>query len=222
MLNLDQLQVAVAAAKRQFDLIGKKYPDLKAKLPNGKPAAVLVMSLPGGQTGIDSSPMQILSEFPAMVVDDSTKTSALNLLSCLKTLEPEAATGPETERLRKQLDQLAPQLKYDEKCQVEIRFNDLNYDLIWKLQADDLVDRNLTPQTKASIRIVLGTLAQFERTIPPNTMSFTSLDFETANHSRVSICAAGIAVFEDGNLTEAPLLVGAATKRARVVSAGVH
>ena len=26
------------------------------------------------------------------------------------------------------------------------------------------VDRNLTPQTKASIRIVLGTLAQFERT----------------------------------------------------------
>ena len=33
-------------------------------------------------------------------------------------------------------------------------------------------------------------------------MNFTSLDFETANHSRVSICAAGIAVFENGNLTE--------------------
>jgi hypothetical protein len=36
--------------------------------------------------------------------------------------------------------------------------------LVWKLQADELVDRNLTPQTKASIRIVLGTLAHFERT----------------------------------------------------------
>lgn len=35
-------------------------------------------------------------------------------------------------------------------------------------------------------------------------MIITSIDFETANHSRVSICAAGIAVFEDGNLTEAP------------------
>jgi DNA polymerase-3 subunit epsilon len=35
-----------------------------------------------------------------------------------------------------------------------------------------------------------------------NTMTITSLDFETANHSRVSICAAGIAVFENGNLTE--------------------
>ena len=35
-------------------------------------------------------------------------------------------------------------------------------------------------------------------------MNFVSLDFETANPSRVSICAAGLAVFEDGKLTEAP------------------
>jgi DNA polymerase III subunit epsilon len=35
-------------------------------------------------------------------------------------------------------------------------------------------------------------------------MTITSIDFETANHSRVSICAAGMAVFEDGELTEAP------------------
>jgi len=35
-------------------------------------------------------------------------------------------------------------------------------------------------------------------------MTITSIDFETANHSRVSICAAGMAVFEDCKLTEAP------------------
>jgi DNA polymerase-3 subunit epsilon len=35
-------------------------------------------------------------------------------------------------------------------------------------------------------------------------MNFISLDFETANHSRVSICAAGLAVFEDGELAETP------------------
>ena len=35
-------------------------------------------------------------------------------------------------------------------------------------------------------------------------MNFISIDFETANPSRVSICAAGMAVFEDGNLTETP------------------
>jgi DNA polymerase III subunit epsilon len=35
-------------------------------------------------------------------------------------------------------------------------------------------------------------------------MNMTSIDFETANPSRVSICAAGLAVFNDGQLTEAP------------------
>ena len=35
-------------------------------------------------------------------------------------------------------------------------------------------------------------------------MNVTSIDFETANPSRVSICAAGLAVFEDGQLTETP------------------
>jgi DNA polymerase-3 subunit epsilon len=33
-------------------------------------------------------------------------------------------------------------------------------------------------------------------------MKFASIDFETANHSDASICAAGMAVFEDGKLTE--------------------
>jgi len=35
-------------------------------------------------------------------------------------------------------------------------------------------------------------------------MIMTSIDFETANPSRVSICAAGLAVFENGTLKEAP------------------
>ena len=35
-------------------------------------------------------------------------------------------------------------------------------------------------------------------------MNFASIDFETANTSRVSICAAGMAVFVDGVLTESP------------------
>ena len=35
-------------------------------------------------------------------------------------------------------------------------------------------------------------------------MNFVSIDFETANYSRISMCAAGIAVFEDGELVESP------------------
>ncbi|MCX6901630.1 MAG: hypothetical protein NT105_23365 [Verrucomicrobia bacterium] len=152
MLNLSQLRVAVAAGKQRFDLIRKKHPDLKA---------YLVLSLPGGQVDIDSSPREILAELSRMVVDDAAKAGALELMSRLERLEWQAKAEPEKERLAKQLDQLALRLRYDAKCQVEIRFKDLNYELIWKLQQDDLVDRNLTPQTKASIRIVLGTISRF-------------------------------------------------------------
>ncbi len=35
-------------------------------------------------------------------------------------------------------------------------------------------------------------------------MKIASIDFETANHSRVSMCAASVAVFEDGVLVESP------------------
>ena len=34
--------------------------------------------------------------------------------------------------------------------------------------------------------------------------NIVSIDFETANHSRVSICAVGLGVFEDGKLIESP------------------
>ncbi len=156
MLNLVQLQVAVAAAKRQFGLIRKKYPELKA---------YLVYSLPGGQTEIESNPKQILEEFPAMVVDDISKSKALNLQSSIELLEWKGTKNSELDRQKTELDQLVTKLNYDEKCQVELRFLELNYDLIWKLQADELVERKLTPKTKASIQIVLGTLGHFGRSV---------------------------------------------------------
>jgi DNA polymerase-3 subunit epsilon len=48
---------------------------------------------------------------------------------------------------------------------------------------------------------------EFETTVkcnPLKRMTIVSIDFETANTSRVSICAAGMAVFVDGILTESP------------------
>ena len=241
MLNFDQLQVAVAAAKRQFDRLRKKYPELKA---------YLVLSLPGRQIGIESSPAEILRAFPEMVTGTAAKHSALKILEQQNHLEEslknpsspgfdaelkakikrasklqdefraefgaklkslsrhlnqpvfrtkeylKGLTDPELQVLAgrqlvakladleqaeqdaknledqkrkeladvgKQFDQMASRLQYDESCQVELRFSDLKYELVWKLQMDDLVDRNLTPQTKASILIVLGTIAQFAR-----------------------------------------------------------
>ena len=152
--TIAQLQAAVAAAKRQYGLIRKRYPELNA---------FLVMSLPGGQTDIDSPPTQIIRDCPVMVVDDQTKADALDVLFHLRELELEGITSPAKERmLKEKLNQLASNFTYDERCQVEIRFNNLKYDLVWKLQVDDLVDRSLTPRSKASIQIVLGTLSQFK------------------------------------------------------------
>ena len=158
MLNHDQFQAAIAAARQQFALIRKKYPELKA---------YLVLSLPRGQTRIDNSTGKILSEFPTIIMDGGVKTATQK---AIEALESQTTLDAKAKRLKKcleeKVDALCDKLKYDERCRVEIRFDDLNYALVSQLQADDLVDRSLTPQTMASIRIVLGTLAQFER---PNT-----------------------------------------------------
>src|SRR5438105_5068716 len=43
-----------------------------------------------------------------------------------------------------------------------------------------------------------------EEGVPASRVAIASLDFETANYSRVSICSAGIAIFADGQLVESP------------------
>ena len=161
MLNLEQLQVAVAAAKQQFALILKKYPDLIPKKVDIPQIPYLVIALPGEQIWIDCTPKDILKNIPAMVIDSSAKTKGLELLSRIEKLDRQDKAESDVNQLRDEFKQLASQLQYEGKYQIEIRFKYLAYDLIWKLQVDDLVDRDLTPQGKASIRIVLGTLARF-------------------------------------------------------------
>jgi hypothetical protein len=148
-LTYDQFQVSLANASQQFSLLRKKYPELKA---------YLVLSLLGKQINLDLSPKDILSAFPTMVVDDEAKS---HMLSFLKKPLKNDASEAEKERWKKQAHELSLNLKYAGNIQFEMRFNSLNYDLIWKLQSDELVDRCLTPQTKASINIVLGTISHF-------------------------------------------------------------
>ncbi len=149
MLNYAQFQVSVANAIQKFSLLRKKYPELKA---------YLVLSLLDKQIYLDLSPKDILSAFPTMVVDDEAKA---HMLSFLKKPLKNDASEAEKERWKKQAHELSLKLKYVGNVQFEMRFNTLNYDLIWTLQSDELVDRNLTPQTRASINIVLGTISNF-------------------------------------------------------------
>lgn len=148
-LDFDQLQTATAGANRHFALIRKKYPELRM---------YLVLSLPSGQVRIGSSPKEILKELPALVVNNAAKALIFDLL---KTPESKDASDAEKKRLKEQFENLAAELSYDGNCQVEIRFDAFEYESLWQLQSDELVDRALTPQTRASIRIVLGTISQF-------------------------------------------------------------
>jgi len=151
MLNLNQLQTAVLNAQNRFKLIKEKHPSLKA---------YMVFSAVNGQADIESSPSQILKQLPEAVVDNSTKSTALSIMSQIERMESRDNGESQTAKLKKQFDEIIPQLGYNDNIRVEIRFKDLSYDLIWKLQNDELVDRDLTPQTKASIKIVMGTLAK--------------------------------------------------------------
>jgi len=148
-LDLSQFQEAIAAANRRFVEIRKKYPTLRA---------YLVLSLQGDQTKLDSELADAIHEFPSLLLDSTAKIKTLELISKLK---PKESTKPEQIQLKDELKELAEDLEFDGRVQVELRFHHLDYDLIRKLQSDDLVDRELTPQTRASIRIVLGTLLPF-------------------------------------------------------------
>lgn len=145
-LDLSQFQGALVAANQHFAEIRRKYPTLRA---------YLVLSLRGGQTKLDGELADSICEFPSLLMDNRVKTKTLELI---KKLKPKESTKPEQIRLKDELKDLAKDLEFDGSVQVELRFHNLDYGLIWKLQSDDLVDRELTPQTRASINIVLGTL----------------------------------------------------------------
>jgi len=66
--------------------------------------------------------------------------------------------GQERTQLERQLASLEHAIEFNDDVQVELRFGALKYEQIFALQQHPLIDRDRTPQTHASIRIVLGTL----------------------------------------------------------------
>ncbi len=149
ILNHDQFQAAVKAARHRFAMLKAKHPTLKG---------YLVLSIPGKQTGIGSSPKEILGDLPALIVEDAAKAA---FQQHLKSPPPKEAGEKVKKEWDERYEELVAELKYNSGVSVELRFDHLDYALIARLQADDLVDHELTPQTRASIRIVLGTLAHF-------------------------------------------------------------
>lgn len=90
-------------------------------------------------------------------------SSRLGQVEIDASLEKQTADFPEmfTEETRKA--KFKGDIVYLDNICIELRFTSLVYELIWLLQQDPLVDRALTPQTHASIRIVVGTVENLSK-----------------------------------------------------------
>lgn len=154
-MNIDELKIAVDKSNAVFKKIKEKYPVL---------AGHLVLSSPDGQCNLTTDLLEILKTFPAMIVDSRQKENALILVPGIASIEKGKNIYTEehfSETMRALKDDLSGNinmLELRDDTFVEIRFDEkkVNLSLIFELQKDELISRKHTPQTKASVRIVLG------------------------------------------------------------------
>jgi hypothetical protein len=156
-MNATQLQSAVGKSNELFAKLKEKYHGLKGSL---------VFSSPYGQCELTTNMAEILNIAPQMIMDCGQKEKALHLLQKLNEIESEnkksSGKPKSTEKYRLQLSDIANSMEIKDDTFVEIRFTGTDLDLIFDLQKDELVSQEHTPQTKASIRIVLGTLKDLQ------------------------------------------------------------
>lgn len=151
------LSRAVSAAKQILKSLSEKYEN---EFREAKPRLVFSSRL--GQVEIDAPFEKQITEFPEMFLDNAQKDSALELVNKIK--KAKRSGGIENQKsLNSQLAMLKDDVSYLESVYIGMRFDTLVFELIWALQKDCLVDRDLTPQTRASIRIVIGTIANLSK-----------------------------------------------------------
>ena len=114
----------------------------------------LVLALRGEQASDLSNLESILRGFPSLISGDKSTDFRRHL----KATKQQNGKAYELEEWHKLFQQYAENSTYLGEAQFELRFHHLDYDLIRQLQQDDSVNQLLTPQTKASIRIVLWTV----------------------------------------------------------------
>ena len=144
MVTQEGKQRAVSVSEQILKKLKGEFPDLKP---------YLVFSSLHGQTLIASGLSEILTVYPAMCMDTPELGKAKALVRAM-----EKDPGKERTQLERQLTSLEDAIVFNDDVQVELRFGALKYEQIFALQQHPLVDHDLTPQTHASIRIVLGTL----------------------------------------------------------------
>lgn len=145
----DELSLTIRTGRELFAAITARYPELKP---------YLVMCYHGTQIDIPDNPLSVLIQGPRMVADDHSKQAAIELLQRLDN-----ARIKFRDELERQLNALSKEFRFVSDITFEIRFERLVYESIWWMQLDSAIDKERTPQDKASIRIVFCHLRNLPR-----------------------------------------------------------
>jgi len=175
-MRKDDLNIVIKNANNIFEDIRNKYNLIrKTDERYERLKEYLVFSSPHGQCEITSNMSTIMEEFPEMVYDSIYKKKACELVKIIRGLREKIEhtyVRKAKDDLRKKMDdhlkrlrQLAenPEVEVKEDTFVEIRFNALDYNIVDELRRDPIISLKHTPQTRASIRIVIGTLDELKR-----------------------------------------------------------
>ena len=163
----EDLITAIGKAKNAFKTMMDNDPGLKEL------KGYLVLSSPHGQLQITDDPLEtlrILKEFSTMVSESKFKDKGIDLIETIQGLEIElknAARGNTKAEIQQKIENASnllnanfQKIEFKEDTFIEIRFKRPILDLIFKMQKNPFVSQVHTPQSKASIRIVLGTLGE--------------------------------------------------------------
>ncbi len=150
----------ITSAKAILKKLKSKYQTLDA---------YLVIGSQYGQSDPVADAIKLFENIPSAFVNSQERKEALILFDVYQELNRRNRDLKNNflknlaDQCRQRLDLLLANIDIVESTQLQLRFGQLDYDLIRELQSDPLIDQTLTPKSGASIKIVLGTLASLRR-----------------------------------------------------------
>lgn len=161
-MKISEFKTLVVLAEQQFSSLKEKYPLLRAEL---------VVCNGYGQGSLKASPVELFEQVASAFVRSEQFNECRLLLRTLRCLEAgnqnlrSDYVKKVAQALQLKIDSLLAELVLDNRSCIELRFKELDFELVAMLQRDPLVDTQLTPRSKASIRIVLDSLEGLKRRV---------------------------------------------------------
>lgn len=159
-LSLAALRLAIERGRTLYRPLLEKHPVLDARL---------VISCRKGQCNIDESLQKMLLTYPELFLVSPARTAAMASATRIAHLWKKRENAPFArlpeidEDLRLEMELLtrrSADLLVNGASRFELRFGHLDYPALRDLKQHALVNRSLTDQSAASIRVVLSAIAE--------------------------------------------------------------